>query len=234
MRRLVTSFSGLFVAALSLGGLLLGSACRTEASGGVSASASVSVGRLPPAPSVTSVPSAVFTPMAPPRDRAIVPAGPSGATPEERKANVLALLAGGDLAAQLPLVDVGEGKTFDATLRDRVAPRVAVGYPKVRMGTTKVVGDLDPMVVQRIVRQNFGRYRMCYETALDAEPNLEGKIVVEFSVEPSGSVKVKRATGDLKDKAFIDCVRDAFGKLTFPARDHGKVEVVYPIMFSPG
>ena len=35
--------------------------------------------------------------------------------------------------------------------------------PSVRMGATSVSGRLPPEVIQRIVRQNFGRFRLCYE-----------------------------------------------------------------------
>jgi hypothetical protein len=38
--------------------------------------------------------------------------------------------------------------------------------PKVRMGATTVSGRLPPEVIQRIVRQNYGRFRMCYEQGL--------------------------------------------------------------------
>lgn len=38
--------------------------------------------------------------------------------------------------------------------------------PSVRMGATSVSGRLPPEVVQRIARQSFGRFRLCYENGL--------------------------------------------------------------------
>ena len=40
------------------------------------------------------------------------------------------------------------------------------------MGATSVSGRLPPEVIQRIVRQNFGRFRLCYENGLRSNPNL--------------------------------------------------------------
>ena len=41
-------------------------------------------------------------------------------------------------------------------------------------GATQVNGRLPPEVIQRIVRQNFGRFRLCYENGLRNNPNLAG------------------------------------------------------------
>ena len=42
------------------------------------------------------------------------------------------------------------------------------------MGAAEVTGALPPEVIQRIVRQNFGRFRMCYEQGLTQEPEPPG------------------------------------------------------------
>jgi hypothetical protein len=48
--------------------------------------------------------------------------------------------------------------------------------PKVRMGATSVSGRLPPEVIQRIVRQNYGRLRLCYEAGLRSNPSLQGRV----------------------------------------------------------
>ena len=45
-----------------------------------------------------------------------------------------------------------------------------------------VNGKLRPEVVKRIVRQNFGRFRLCYENGLRTNPKLAGKVVVTFTI----------------------------------------------------
>src|SRR5689334_9657332 len=50
-------------------------------------------------------------------------------------------------------------------------------------------GRLPPEVIQRIVRQNFGSFRLCYENSLRNCPNLQGRVAVRFVIDSDGSVK---------------------------------------------
>ena len=107
--------------------------------------------------------------------------------------------------------------------------------PKVRMGATSVSGRLPPEVIQRIVRQNYGRFRMCYEQGLSRNPNLEGRVSVRFVIGRDGSVSnVANGGSDLPDSGVVSCVVRAYYGLSFPQPEGGIVTVVYPIMFSPG
>ena len=106
--------------------------------------------------------------------------------------------------------------------------------PKVRTSGASVSGRLPPEVIQRIVRQNFGRFRMCYEQALRRDPTLEGRVVVRFVIGRDGSVTNVSAGGDFPDPSVPNCVAKAFYGLTFPQPEGGIVSVSYPIVFSPG
>jgi len=103
------------------------------------------------------------------------------------------------------------------------------------MGTTQVTGRLPPEVVQRIVRQNFGRFRMCYEQGLTQNPGLEGSVSVRFVIGRDGSVSnVSEGGSTLAAMSVRSCVQQAFYGLAFPQPEGGIVTVVYPIQFSPG
>ncbi len=107
--------------------------------------------------------------------------------------------------------------------------------PKVRMGQTTVSGRLPPEVIQRIVRQNYGRFRLCYEQGLARNPNLEGRVQVRFVIGRDGSVSnVGNGGSDIPDSAVVQCVIRNYYGLSFPQPEGGIVTVVYPIMFSPG
>ena len=107
--------------------------------------------------------------------------------------------------------------------------------PKVRMGATQVNGRLPAEVIQRIVRQNFGRFRMCYEQGLARNPNLEGRVGVRFVIGRDGSVSnVGNGGSDIPDNAVVSCTVAAFYGLSFPQPEGGIVTVTYPIIFSPG
>ena len=55
-------------------------------------------------------------------------------------------------------------------------------------GRDQVNGRLPPEVIQRIVRQNFGRFRLCYENGLRNNPNLQGRVSVRFVIGRDGAV----------------------------------------------
>ncbi len=107
--------------------------------------------------------------------------------------------------------------------------------PQVRMGATEVSGRLPPEVIQRIVRQSFGRFRLCYENGLRAKPDLAGRISVSFTIGRGGDVRsASVASTTMAAPAVESCVASAFLKLSFPEPESGSVSVVYPIHFSPG
>lgn len=106
--------------------------------------------------------------------------------------------------------------------------------PKIRLGTTTINGRLPPEIIQRIVRQNFGRFRACYEGALRNNPNLQGRVSVRFIIGRDGSVaNVGNGGSDLPDPSVVSCVIRSFYGLSFPEPKDGIVSVTYPIVFSP-
>ena len=50
------------------------------------------------------------------------------------------------------------------------------GGASLRMGGVTASPGLPAEVIQRIVRQSFGRLRLCYETALAKNPTLQGRV----------------------------------------------------------
>ena len=108
------------------------------------------------------------------------------------------------------------------------------GVGTVRMARETILsGRLPPEVIQRTVRQNFGRFRSCYEICLRSNPNLEGRVVARFVIARDGAVSNVSASGDLPDAQVRSCVASAFYGLSFPAPDDGIVTVSYPILLTP-
>ena len=129
----------------------------------------------------------------------------------------------------------GTGQGFGAGHGRLAGAHAAVRAPSVRQGATQVSGRLPPEVIQRIVRQNFGRFRLCYENGLRANPNLSGRVSVRFVIGTDGSVRGASDGGsDLPSPEVISCVARGFGNLSFPQPEGGIVTVVYPIIFTPG
>ncbi len=107
--------------------------------------------------------------------------------------------------------------------------------PSLRCGWgTMVSGRLPPEVIQRIVRQNFGRFRGCYEAGLVRNPSLSGTVTTRFVIDHGGAVASAVDGGSsLPDPAVTACVVRAFSGVSFPQPDWGIVTVNYPIQFSP-
>jgi hypothetical protein len=110
-----------------------------------------------------------------------------------------------------------------------------VKAPRMREQDVHVNGRLPPEIIQRIVRQNFGRFRLCYENGLRNSPNLQGRVTVRFMIDRSGAIAMTSDGGsDIPDTGVTQCVVRAFGNLSFPQPEGGSVTVVYPILFNPG
>lgn len=123
----------------------------------------------------------------------------------------------------------GIGSSHDRLMGTHV---VKVRGPRYGVPTTN--GHLPPEVIQRIVRQNDGRYRFCYQQALKSNPELTGRVAVKFLIARDGSVAFSADGGsDIPDAGVRQCVVSSFTQLSFPPPDSGVVTVVYPIVFSP-
>jgi TonB family protein len=104
----------------------------------------------------------------------------------------------------------------------------------IRIGTPQLSGRMPPEVIQRIVRQNFGRLRMCYEQGLGRNPNLEGRVEVRFLIGSDGRVTSASAgASSLADSAVTSCAVSMFYSMSFPSPESGSVRVTYPISFVP-
>lgn len=107
--------------------------------------------------------------------------------------------------------------------------------PGLRAAAVETNGRLPADVIQRILRQQSGRLRFCYEAGLTKNPNLEGRVVVRFVIDRAGAVAVASDAGsDLPDASVVGCVVRVISALTFSAPPDGIVTVTYPVVFSPG
>jgi hypothetical protein len=101
-----------------------------------------------------------------------------------------------------------------------------------RTGVTTVTGRLPAEVIQRIVRQNYGRFRACYENGLRSNPSLQGRVAVRFVIGRDGAVSnVSNGGSDLPEPSVVQCIIRAYYGLSFPEPEGGIVTVIYPIMF---
>jgi hypothetical protein len=124
----------------------------------------------------------------------------------------------------------GMGHDHGRLLGSHTTRQVSPGRPPTFEGG----GNLDPAVVQRIVRQNFGRFRLCYEQGLVGNPALTGRVSTKFIIARDGSVATSQlGDSDMPDAKVSSCIVRSFSGLTFPSHEGSVIQVTYPLVFTP-
>jgi biopolymer transport protein ExbD len=108
--------------------------------------------------------------------------------------------------------------------------------PTVGQGKAKVEGNLDGDIIRRIVRAHINEVRSCYNAGLTKNPELEGRVTIDFVIASTGKVgDSKVAENTLSDENVGACIAKAVKRWTFPKPGGGgEVEVSYPFQLSPG
>lgn len=103
----------------------------------------------------------------------------------------------------------------------------------VRDTAVEVEGKLPKEIVRRIVRQNIGRFRACYEAGLRNNPSLAGAATIRYEVSPQGLVSnATEASSTIGDATVSRCIRDAHARIKYPTAD-ASTRVVYSLQLSP-
>lgn len=94
-------------------------------------------------------------------------------------------------------------------------------------------GPLDAATLQRIMRANLPAIRRCYESALQTNPTLAGRIDVRFAIAPRGAVTTVSSTGTLDSPAVARCIETHVASIAFPSDDRREpMSVSYPFVFN--
>lgn len=90
-------------------------------------------------------------------------------------------------------------------------------------------GGRERSVLARVIRRHINEVRYCYERQLVQEPDLEGNLVVRFTIQPDGTVGAVEITSGVHDEVD-SCVVGRIRAWTFPAAE-GITVVNYPFVF---
>jgi hypothetical protein len=98
-----------------------------------------------------------------------------------------------------------------------------------------VEGSLDRDIIRRVVRSHVHEIRECYNAGLTADPELRGRVTIDFIIGGDGKVTssvVYEST--LKDTAVPKCIVEAATTWLFPKpAGGGNVTVRYPFNLVP-
>jgi TonB family protein len=104
--------------------------------------------------------------------------------------------------------------------------------PRVVAGRVVVRGSLDKEIIRRIIRRHINEVRYCYQVELQNNPNLYGRVIVRFVIQPNGQVATARvASSTLRNSRVERCIASAVRRWLFPKpRGGGIVIVNYPFV----
>jgi outer membrane biosynthesis protein TonB len=96
-----------------------------------------------------------------------------------------------------------------------------------------VQGGLAREVIARVIAENIGHIRYCYERQLSANPELYGKVLVKFTIGAAGSVDAQSiGTSTLNNANVEGCILRRVSGWKFPKPAGGtSVLVSYPFLF---
>jgi hypothetical protein len=129
-------------------------------------------------------------------------------------------------------VDTGGGKGVRGRLSGRKVRRV----PMVIPGRAVVMGSLDKSLIQRVIRRRINAVRYCYERELQRDPNLAGKVTVQWTIADNGRVQSAAVKSSTLGSARAEtCIVHQIRRLRFPTvQGGGIVRIVYPFVFTGG
>jgi protein TonB len=105
--------------------------------------------------------------------------------------------------------------------------------PEARKGSGKK-GGRDASEVRQILDSNKGRIFSLYSRALRDNPDLQGKVVMEIVIAPTGEVTACRIlSSELKDPELEKKLVALIRGIRFPQQDVDAMTVTHPIEFLP-
>jgi hypothetical protein len=109
-----------------------------------------------------------------------------------------------------------------------------VRTPRVTAGGAVVRGALAKEIVSRITRRHINEVKYCYQKELQANPRLQGRLVIQFTIAATGQVVVSRVLSSTLGNAKVEqCIAMAVRRWLFPRpRDRGAVVVTYPLVLN--
>lgn len=127
--------------------------------------------------------------------------------------------------------DTGGGRGSGKGLGTKAKAKVK---PKVKFEAPKQEGFCKKENLQQVVTKQANALRNCYERQLLANPDLSGKIIVQWKVGLDGGVTdsyVKEST--MKEEKVETCLTRVVKRMKFDPPDGGICVVEYPFSFSP-
>lgn len=109
--------------------------------------------------------------------------------------------------------------------------RIPKGEPKVK---EPVVGEIDPHLIEKYIKENRFQLQLCYELALRRNEAATGTMEWAWRIDTRGQISdLNLVQTDIKDQKMAACIRQKIATWRFPRPRRGAIEVRYPFEFAP-
>jgi len=133
------------------------------------------------------------------------------------------------------VADLFAGGKKRASLKGRKKSKVRGNVRKAgkRQIRSRGSGMLDKAAIAKVVNKNIGQVRYCYERTLLKAPNVRGKVILEWTIAPTGKVRsVSTSFSSVNADALTRCIMRKIKGWKFPKPKGGQVIVAYPFVFN--
>lgn len=129
------------------------------------------------------------------------------------------------------MLKTGEVKTAAKEPEKKINLKVGISGGNKTGGT----GTLDGTSVTSVFKRRSSAFRTCYETRLKMNPNLSGKVVIQFTIGPAGRItSINVSSNSTGDSAVGSCIVDKVRTWKFNEPENGAVMFTFPIVLSKG
>lgn len=138
--------------------------------------------------------------------------------------------AGGAQSAGIGDLSGAAGEGRNLGLGDKAKKQISA---EVKTASFTSQGSLSADSIRAVVERNIRGVKACYEKALTQQPDLQGKVVVKFTIGPEGKItefSIEEST--MGNKEVEGCILSRLRRWEFPKPDQGPVTVSYPFIFT--
>ena len=112
-------------------------------------------------------------------------------------------------------------------------PPAAISGRRIRSGPP-ITNRIPPEIVMRPIATRAACLRACYQRALAAKPNLQGRVAIRLVIDEDGWLRRTSVwQNELGDSEVATCLAQELVGLQFPQPEGGKVTVIYPLELTP-
>lgn len=129
-------------------------------------------------------------------------------------------------------IDTSGGKGVKAGLSGKRRTKVTAS---VQRGQGEIQGFCKTGDIQRVVQARAAGIKFCYESELQRDPSLAGKVVLNWIINPEGAVsRVYVVSSSLNSRKVEDCMLRQVRRWTFTKPEGGQCSVNFPFVFRGG